>query len=112
MVPLRGFAYASRTLWKSPLFTVTTITIGANTAIFSVTSAVRLRLSIAGIAIGIIVAFLLRSLMTTMLVGVEATDPATFATMIAVFLVIAAAASWLPERRAAALDPTVALREA
>jgi putative ABC transport system permease protein len=97
------------------LFTVTTITIalgvGANTAIFSVTSAMLLRLSIAGIAIGVVAAFFLTRLMTTMLVGVEATDPATFATMIAVFLVIAAAASWLPERRAAALDPTVALRE-
>jgi len=49
--------------------------------------------------------------MTTMLVGVKATDPTTFATMAVIFFVIAAVASWLPARRAAGLDPTVALRE-
>jgi putative ABC transport system permease protein len=42
---------------------------------------------------------------------VKATDPATFALMAIVFFVIAALASWLPARRAAGLDPTVALRE-
>jgi len=50
-------------------------------------------------------------LMTTMLVGVRATDPLTFAVMAGVFFAIAAFASWLPARRAAALDPTIALRE-
>jgi putative ABC transport system permease protein len=49
--------------------------------------------------------------MTTMLVGVKATDPATFATMAVVFFAIAAMASWLPAWRAASLDPTAALRE-
>jgi ABC-type lipoprotein release transport system permease subunit len=46
-----------------------------------------------------------------MLVGVKATDPATFLTMAALFLIIAAVASWMPARRASGLDPTVALRE-
>jgi ABC-type lipoprotein release transport system permease subunit len=46
-----------------------------------------------------------------MLVGVKATDPATFASMAVLVFAIAAIASWLPARRAAGLDPTAALRE-
>ena len=48
--------------------------------------------------------------MTSMLVGTEATDPLTFAAMAGLFLAIAALATWLPARRAAALDPATALR--
>jgi putative ABC transport system permease protein len=70
-----------------------------------------LLLSAAGIALGLAAAFGLTRLMTSMLVGVPATDPVTFAVMTLLFLVIAAVASWVPARRAAALDPTVALRE-
>ena len=80
-------------------------------SIFKLVVGTGLYLSIAGIAVGIVAALFLTRLMTTMLVGVKATDPATFAVMIALFLLITAAASWLPGRRAAALDPTVALRE-
>jgi len=69
-----------------------------------------LRLSIAGIGVGLIFAFLLTRIMTAMLVGVKATDPATFAAMAVVFFVIAAMASWLPARRAASVDPMQALR--
>jgi putative ABC transport system permease protein len=70
-----------------------------------------LRLTAAGIALGLVAALLLTRGMTTMLVGVKATDPATFVTMTMVFLLIAATASWLPARRAAGMDPTKALRE-
>jgi predicted permease len=70
-----------------------------------------LRLTSAGIGVGLVAALLLTRGMTTMLVGVKATDPATFFTMAMVFLLIAATASWLPARRAAAMDPTKALRE-
>jgi putative ABC transport system permease protein len=49
--------------------------------------------------------------MTTMLVDVKRTDPATYLSMGLVFLLIAAVASWLPARRAAALHPTEALRD-
>jgi ABC-type lipoprotein release transport system permease subunit len=45
-----------------------------------------------------------------MLVGVTATDPATFAAMIALFFLVAAVASWAPARRAAGLDPNTTLR--
>jgi putative ABC transport system permease protein len=70
-----------------------------------------LRLSLAGIAAGLAAAFGLTRVISSMLVGVKATDPLTFAAMAAVFLAFAAFASWLPARRAAGMDPSDALRE-
>lgn len=70
-----------------------------------------LRLSAAGIAIGLLAALGLTRVMSSMLVGVKATDPTTFAAIVAVFFLIAAVASWLPARRAAGLDPAAALHE-
>jgi putative ABC transport system permease protein len=69
------------------------------------------RLSAIGIAVGLIAALALTRLMHAMLVGVTATDPATFSTMAIIFLLIGVVASWLPARRAAKLDPSRALRE-
>jgi len=46
-----------------------------------------------------------------MLVGVQPHDLATFTSIAALFFAIAAVACWIPARRAAALDPTNALRE-
>jgi putative ABC transport system permease protein len=86
--------------------------LGAGPAkIFQLVVGQGLRLSMAGIAAGLIAAFTLTRIMTAMLVGVKATDPATFAAMAVLFFLIATMASWLPARRAAGLDPTVALRE-
>ena len=70
-----------------------------------------LRLTAIGIAAGLLAALALTRGLTTMLVGVKATDPATFVTMAIVFFLIAAMASWIPAWRAARLDPTAALRE-
>ena len=70
-----------------------------------------LRLSAAGIIVGLTAALVVTRAMTTMLVGVKSTDPATFGAMAVVFFAIAAVSSWLPAHRAAALDPTVALRD-
>lgn len=70
-----------------------------------------LRLSTLGIAVGLFAAFELTRALTTMLVDVKPTDPATFVSIALIFLLIAAVASWLPARRAAALDPTEALRD-
>src|SRR5208282_3816589 len=70
-----------------------------------------LRLTAVGIAAGLIAAFLLTRLMATMLVGVKATDPATFVTMAILFFLLAAVASWLPAWRAASVDPNAALRQ-
>jgi len=70
-----------------------------------------LRLSVAGIAIGMIAAVALTRVMTTMLIGVKPTDPLTFVAIMALFFAIAVVACWIPARRAAGLAPTVALRE-
>ena len=69
------------------------------------------RLSAIGIGCGLVAAFGLTRLMKAMLIGVRASDPATYVAMVVLFLVIAALSSWIPARRAAALDPVKALRE-
>ena len=58
-----------------------------------------------GIAIGWIGAFLLARLIGSLLYGVEPTDPATFASVTVLLGVIAAAAGYLPARRASKIDP-------
>ena len=70
-----------------------------------------LRLSGAGIVLGIIAAIALTRVMSTLLVGVSATDPLTFGSMALLFAIVASFAAWLPARRAAALSPNVALRD-
>ena len=70
-----------------------------------------LRLGVLGVVVGLLGAVALTRIMRGMLIGVTPTDPATFATMAVVFVVIAGVACWLPARRAAGLDPAVALRE-
>jgi putative ABC transport system permease protein len=80
-------------------------------SIFSLIVGQGLRLSAAGVAVGLLAAYSLTSVMTSMLVGVKPTDPLTFVAMVLLFLSIAAVSSWLPARRAATLDPTRALRD-
>ena len=70
-----------------------------------------LRLSAGGIVLGLAAAFALTRVVTSMLVGVQATDPPTFAAVAALFFAIAALACWLPARRAAGLAPTQVSRE-
>jgi putative ABC transport system permease protein len=82
----------------------------APASIFSLVVGHGLRLSLAGVAAGIVAALAVTRVMQTMLIGIQPTDPLTYAGMIALFFLIAAVSSWLPARRAAALDPTVALR--
>jgi putative ABC transport system permease protein len=79
--------------------------------IFSLVVGQGMRLSIAGVALGLIAAFLLTGAMASMLVGVKPTDTITYVGVAIFFLAIAALSSWAPARRAAGLDPTVALRE-
>jgi putative ABC transport system permease protein len=70
-----------------------------------------LRLTAVGLAMGLLAALALTRLMTTMLVGIKATDPVTFAAMTLLFFLVAAVASWAPAARAAGLDANAALRE-
>jgi putative ABC transport system permease protein len=83
----------------------------AHGSIFRMMVGQGLSLSAAGVAVGIVCALALTGVMRSMLVGVEPTDPATFAAMTAGFLVIAAVACGVPALRAARLDPLVALRD-
>ena len=68
------------------------------------------RLAALGIGIGILAALGLTRLMSGLLYGVQAFDPATFGAMAAVLWVVAMLASYLPARAAAAVDPIVVLR--
>jgi putative ABC transport system permease protein len=65
----------------------------------------------AGIMTGLLGAAALTRLLASQLFGIGATDPVTFAAVSLLMLVIAAAACFIPTRRAAHVDPTVALRQ-
>jgi predicted permease len=65
-----------------------------------------------GLAIGLAAALALTRLMTALLFEVRASDPTIYAAIAALLIVVAVAASWIPSRRAAGLDPTKALHEA
>jgi predicted permease len=63
-----------------------------------------------GIAVGLACAFALTRLMSSLLFGVGATDLATFSLSAVLLTLVAFLASWLPGRRAARVDPVIALR--
>jgi predicted permease len=69
-----------------------------------------LKLILAGLALGLIAALMLTRLLKGFLFGVSATDPPTFALIALLLLCVALAACWLPARRAATVDPLIALR--
>jgi predicted permease len=67
-------------------------------------------LALAGVVAGLAAAFALSRLLVAVLYGVRPAVPLTFAGMALVLVLTAALASWLPARRAAALDPVETLR--
>jgi putative ABC transport system permease protein len=66
--------------------------------------------TLAGIGIGLAGTLLLSRILISQLFGVSATDPVTFAGVAAALIVVAVTACYLPARRAANLDPLLALR--
>jgi putative ABC transport system permease protein len=68
-----------------------------------------LTLTAAGAAVGLIAAIALTQWMSTLLFGVERLDPPTYAAVLAVLAMAAALASYVPARRAAAVDPVATL---
>jgi predicted permease len=89
-----------RMVFGAPRFSILQLVVGEG-----------LKLSAVGIAAGLVGALAITRVMATLLVGVNATDPATFAAIIVLFVGIAMVASWVPARRASRLDPMTAIRE-
>ena len=69
------------------------------------------KLAVVGLLIGLAGALAVTRLMTALLFEVRASDPTIYVAIAALLTFVAVAASWLPSRRAAALDPTKALHQ-
>jgi len=69
-----------------------------------------LMLTLAGVAIGVLAATLVSRLLASLLFGVGALDPLTFGLVLVVLAAVAVVASYVPARRAARVDPLIAMR--
>ena len=69
-----------------------------------------LMLTVAGLALGTLVSLLMTGLLRSQLFGVQPSDPLTFVSVLGVMTAVAAGAAYLPARRAAVVDPVMALR--
>lgn len=69
-----------------------------------------MRLTVAGVAVGIAAAFGLTRVLESLLFGVKARDPLAFVSVPALLIVVALAAVWLPALRASRSDPVESLR--
>lgn len=68
------------------------------------------RLAVVGLAAGIIGAFALTRLMTSLLFGVTPTDPATLVAVVLLMMAVVLLACFVSARRAMRVDPMVAVR--
>jgi predicted permease len=68
-------------------------------------------LALGGLAAGLCAAFAVTRLVSSMLIHVGASDPATFLAAALFLMLVALAATWLPARRVTRIDPMIALRQ-
>jgi putative ABC transport system permease protein len=69
-----------------------------------------MKLTLIGVGLGLVGAFLVTRFMATMLFGVEPTDATTFGAITAILIAVALLACYLPGRRATKVEPTISLR--
>ncbi len=68
------------------------------------------KLTVAGLALGLALAYGLTRLLASLLFGVKANDPATFGLVAGILAMVALAATYIPARRATTINPAIALR--
>jgi putative ABC transport system permease protein len=87
------------------------IALGAQTGdVMKIVLSQGLKLTTLGLAIGLAAAYALTRYMQSLLFGVKATDPSTFAAIALLLIAVALMACWIPAKRATKVDPMVALR--
>jgi putative ABC transport system permease protein len=119
-----GFALVAVALAALGVYGVLSYSIGTRTREFGIRAALgatpgsviggvmrdAARTVLPGVAAGLLGALYLSHFLEALLFGVQPRDPATFAAVAALFLIVAAIACYLPARRATRVDPVVALR--
>ena len=110
------FRYAVRMLTTHPSFTVVAVAalalgIGATTArVVGLVVGQGMLVVALGATVGVAGARLCSRFMTTVVYGVRVTDPLTYMSVTLLLLLVAFVASFIPARRAARIDPLVAMR--
>jgi putative ABC transport system permease protein len=87
------------------------VALGANrAAVLRMVIRQGITLTLIGLAIGVVATPGITRLVSSMIFGVTPYDPATFIAVAAILILVAAAACYVPARRAMRVDPMVALR--
>jgi len=68
------------------------------------------RLAAFGVAIGVVASLAISRILSSLLFGISATDPSTFAGVSLLLSLVALTATYIPARRALRIDPVTALR--
>ena len=103
----QDFRHALRVLRRNPGFTTVAV---ATLALATMILSQGLRTVLTGVVIGIAGALALTRTLESLLFDITSTDPLTFAAAIVVLVAAALLACYIPARRAAKVDPMVALR--